>query len=1203
MIRVAYLADLHFLLGPTWDEGLRVHTWIADDLERRAAQRQGPDLIVLLGDLFHASPRPAELLAAVEFVLRLASTAEVVILRGNHDPPRLLDLFAHLDAAHPIHVYDAPSVHTSRGIALAVLPWLDHVGPPPDEHLPDEARKAAEQSALRAIFDGLAADLGQHCPPHVVPLFAGHFTLRGAIPQIGQPERRGWELEVSLDDLARVGAVHYALGHIHAAQRWQVGAFGRWAEYVGSSRRTTFGEVEDKRYLLLQVHGGEVESVPVPVPAAPMLLAESAWEKGGWKVAPETIVAAVREAAEKAGPGVVPEVRFAYHVAAEESAAARLAMGEVREAVEALGARFVPAPKVIATRPVRSPSIARASSLAEKVALYLRDVKRMDDAAPMRAMVLSALGEVETALDLRRGPAAAGGAELRRLSMRGFGIYREETVLDLATLPGELVGVVGDNGQGKSTLFAARAAALYRRIPTATDTYRLGAFAKREGYLEAVVGIGGEPWRIRHDFGPNKAYVYRPDGGLVDDRGLVPGFERWAAEHLLPLSVFTGAVYAVQTSAGIPGLKRSKRREVLLRAIGDEALEKVSKAAKERADKASRALADLAARIDAKKHETAYVAADLPAQVAQAREALTLADQALAAAREADRAWQAAEAERRARQGAVERHRAAVATLDRLQAQRVEIEATIADAEAIRSAAERLTIVQADVAQIEARKREADARCEAERRLMGEHERTRRAVEDRIRALRRTTETAETKIAERGPVDAAVAALPTLAAQVERAEATLAEAEEALAAIRAAAATANDTRIAALRGGHADVQKARSLLTAHTIAGAALKGDAATLAARGPDAVQAGEERVATARQAIATAQTAHATARSTASLLRFVEEAEKARGEALVALAREEQVATEAQTAWEQAEAAYDVARREAQQAETALFPLRARSRELAPVAARSEALARAEGSLAALAKPIEDAEDAVQRAADALPTDAPTPPLPRPDVAALEADVRRHMQTLAQREERARVLAAATATLAEYTAQRTAAEDEVTRWMILAAATGKEGIQALEIDAACPAISEVGTNLLHGSFGDQWTMRIDTADESEDGEERQVLRITVIDAVEDREADIATYSPGQMAFLGCAFSLALAAFVCGRVGATAPTLFLDEAGGGVSPERTEPYVTMIRRGARAIGAGKVLLVTHSPACQALTDVAIRVDRGRLTLTTPTRS
>ena len=98
-MKVVHLADSHFDEKRDLADNVSVHgaalNSIADD---------APDLIVHAGDLHNRRSSPEVRLAAADFLGELAEIAPVVLIRGNHDVPKDLDLYDRLQGGHPLHV-------------------------------------------------------------------------------------------------------------------------------------------------------------------------------------------------------------------------------------------------------------------------------------------------------------------------------------------------------------------------------------------------------------------------------------------------------------------------------------------------------------------------------------------------------------------------------------------------------------------------------------------------------------------------------------------------------------------------------------------------------------------------------------------------------------------------------------------------------------------------------------------------------------------------------------------------------------------------------------------------------------------------------------------------------------------------------------------------------------------------------------------
>ncbi len=89
----------------------------------------------------------------------------------------------------------------------------------------------------------------------------------------------------------------------------------------------------------------------------------------------------------------------------------------------------------------------------------------------------------------------------------------------------------------------------------------------------------------------------------------------------------------------------------------------------------------------------------------------------------------------------------------------------------------------------------------------------------------------------------------------------------------------------------------------------------------------------------------------------------------------------------------------------------------------------------------------------------------------------------------------------------------------------------------------------------------------------------------------------------LSFAIRLAIAMLVSLRTGTTEPTLILDEPTAALHDDSDhEGTMAMIRRAGSMIGAGKTIVVSHSPALVALCDCAVVVANGKLDVISPAR-
>ena len=349
---LAFVTDSHFSENSRFDECIRVHDWIADDVAARGACG-----LVHGGDVYHAKSTPTERNAVSAWVRKVAAHMPCLIVRGNHCADGDLLILGRLKAAHPIVVEEACGTHDVGGITVSGVAWprteVLAVAAPPRSSLEELSQFASQ--ALRNVLRGL----GQvERRPHVLAM---HAMVRGARTSTGQP-LIGMPLEIGYEDLLLARADFVAIGHVHRGQ-----VFGEPEVpivYGGSPRRVDYGETEEKGYLLIHFDGDHLAGWErVKTPCAPMLLGLDEWavsgEHQGWRsgwgeIDPDHVQGA--------------EVRLRYAVDADRRDAAKTSAASFREVLLARGAVDVKIdeqvkPKVRA----RCPEITAAKTIGDKL--------------------------------------------------------------------------------------------------------------------------------------------------------------------------------------------------------------------------------------------------------------------------------------------------------------------------------------------------------------------------------------------------------------------------------------------------------------------------------------------------------------------------------------------------------------------------------------------------------------------------------------------------------------------------------------------------------------------------------------------------------------------------------------------------------------------------------------------------------------------
>jgi DNA repair protein SbcC/Rad50 len=150
-----------------------------------------------------------------------------------------------------------------------------------------------------------------------------------------------------------------------------------------------------------------------------------------------------------------------------------------------------------------------------------------------------------------------------------------------------------------------------------------------------------------------------------------------------------------------------------------------------------------------------------------------------------------------------------------------------------------------------------------------------------------------------------------------------------------------------------------------------------------------------------------------------------------------------------------------------------------------------------------------------------------------------------------------------------------EHAEWSLLARACGKDGIQALELDAAGPGVSAIANQLLADTFGSEFQIAFETTRPSLDGK-KQIETFEVRVYSGGQEQTIENLSGGQRVWVEAAISQAIAIYLRRKSGLDLHTSFLDEADGALDSENAFRYLSMLRASHALAGVHHTLLITH---------------------------
>ena len=820
------------------------------------------------------------------------------------------------------------------------------------------------------------------------------------------------------------------------------------------------------------------------------------------------------------------------------------------------------------------------------------------------------------------------------IKARGIGPFRDELSLDFTKVAGPLVAITGGNGEGKSTLLELLAGGLFRSCPTRGSL--AGLAVSRDAFVEIGI-VNGASHTIRHSIdnvsGKGESLVLNAAGAPELSSAKVREFDEWATMHLPSPAVLYASTFAAQGSSGFMELKPGDRKAVLLRLLGIEQLEAKAERARAQARSVRTGLEVLRARIADEQARGGNVV-DAEARLEEAKtRAMSLDTQVLVARKAADDAKAALEAYRETERIADEA-RAKCAELDRRLATTAETtkdmetrlannRAVLTEGPAIRAAHARLATIDGRLGELrEAKSSSAVAwkgAQESHDKLVLDHK---NAVA-RFEAAQRRVTAAEARVAKRDEVEAAEKSLPGLRDALDEAEKAVEVATAEVRRVQGLALGGAETRIKSLRASLEQIGGACSnaqdmslgldlvgeLGAIEDLAANALDADAAIAghADRAPELLRAASARETATRGHAGGVRAQLSGAEARAARMGEIEAAlaEAKAATKDVAKAAEDIAALERGIAVASVEVDALLNLNAPMLAETtALTEERAR---VAPLAGKLERLTAAEGRIAELEPRVEagQAELALlKKERDAVVV----PSLPAIDrdaltratasVGQVETSQRLAHGELAKAEAALTTARESSARLDEQLIAQRDAEEDLSDWTRLADDLGRDGLQALEVDAAFPELTTMVNDLLHTCFGPRWTVSIEASRLSADGKKQlEGCEVRVLDTERGRDGTAESLSGGERVIVGEAISLALSMLACRRSGVQGATLVRDETGAALDAQNARAFVSMLRRAAELVGASKVLFVSHSADVVDLADARIEIKNGKATV------
>ena len=172
----------------------------------------------------------------------------------------------------------------------------------------------------------------------------------------------------------------------------------------------------------------------------------------------------------------------------------------------------------------------------------------------------------------------------------------------------------------------------------------------------------------------------------------------------------------------------------------------------------------------------------------------------------------------------------------------------------------------------------------------------------------------------------------------------------------------------------------------------------------------------------------------------------------------------------------------------------------------------------------------------------------------------------------------------------------EEIAQWHLLTKALSNNGLIALCIDDAGPALSSLANELLFACYGARFSVSIQTQVETAKRELKEGFDITVFDSETQESKSVSVMSGGERVWINECLTRAIAIYLSRTSGRHYDTLFTDESDGPLDHERKQQYMQMKRKVRELGGYRAEYFITQSPALLQFADCIIDLDEFRAT-------
>ena len=172
---------------------------------------------------------------------------------------------------------------------------------------------------------------------------------------------------------------------------------------------------------------------------------------------------------------------------------------------------------------------------------------------------------------------------------------------------------------------------------------------------------------------------------------------------------------------------------------------------------------------------------------------------------------------------------------------------------------------------------------------------------------------------------------------------------------------------------------------------------------------------------------------------------------------------------------------------------------------------------------------------------------------------------------------------------------ESAIGDWTLLARCMSNDGLIALAIDDAGPALSGLANDLLLACYGPRFTVSILTQGETAKGEKREDFDILVHDADSGESKSVRLMSGGERVWINECLVRAVALYLAQAGERRYETLFSDEADGALDPDRKRMFGAMKREVLRLGGYHREFFVSQTTELAGMADAVIDLEALRV--------